>query len=403
MAGRRYVRDAKGRFASKGVGGIGGYQGQTSGEGARLKTKGHVREGGGSKRSLKTSGQGVIAKPKGLAPQSSRSLRTGVAVNRLNGVNARMGTRPDTAAQNIPMSGSRGRALDRDISRSVSQQKAAARTADRARNSKFKTEQSRAKKLRDAHVGAIAQAKGLPKSQVEAALKAQTPSTQIKALKNWVKQNRTAKPAAAPAPTSTGRQRVRGNFRPQNLYSGTNRSAAKGYGTDAAANVREARRRIEASGAQSALKSNKRSRSVASVNEKTPNKVDVNASHSAWKNPRADMIQSRRKNEFSTSSPNHYVAHELGHIRNPSSQMAKSWDTQLRGKGQIYADADKVLNAKRTARRVSRYAMTQPAEFAAEVSAGLSLGKKYDSRVMRQYRQVNGRRARSLRSQLKNK
>jgi len=121
-----------------------------------------------------------------------------------------MGTRPDTAAQNIPMSGSRGRSLDRDISRNVKQQKVAERSADRARNSKFKTEQSRAKKLRDAHVGAIAQAKGLPKSQVESALKAQTPSTQIKALKNWVKQNRTtaAKPAAAPVANNAAFRRT---------------------------------------------------------------------------------------------------------------------------------------------------------------------------------------------------
>jgi hypothetical protein len=208
--------------------------------------------------------------------------------------------------------------------------------------------------------------------------------------------------AAAPA-VRQGRERVRGNFRPRNLYSGTDRKADKGYGTDPKANVAEARRRIEASGAQSALKSNKRSRSVASVNEKTPNKVDVNASHTAWRNPRADMIQSRRKNEFSTSSPNHYVAHELGHVRNPSSRMAKSWDTQLRAKGQIYADVDTVLSAKRTARRVSRYAMTEPAEFAAETAAGLSLGKKYDSGVMRQYRQVTGRKPRSVRSQLKRK
>ena len=81
--------------------------------------------------------------------------------------------------------------------------------------------------------------------------------------------------------------------------------------------------------------------------------------------------------------------------------MAASWDTQLRGKGQIYADADKVVNAKRVARRVSRYGMTSPAEFTAEVAAGLSLGKKYDREVMSQYRRVTGRRARSVRSQLR--
>jgi len=215
-----------------------------------------------------------------------------------------------------------------------------------------------------------------------------------------IRPGRRSKPQAVEAPTS-GRQRVRGNFRPQNLLTRTDAKQGKGYGTDAKANVAEARRRIEAAGATSALKSNKRSSSVASVSERSPNTVNVNASHTAWRNPRQDMIQSRRKNEFSTSSPNHYVAHELGHVRNPTNKMANGWDAQLRGKGQIYADADKVVNAKRVARRVSRYAMQSPAEFAAEVSAGLQSGKKYDSRVMQQYRQVNGRRARSVRSQLK--
>lgn len=203
-------------------------------------------------------------------------------------------------------------------------------------------------------------------------------------------------------PKSTAnRPRVRGNFRPKNLYTGTDKSQAKGYGTDAKANISEARRRVEAKGAKTALKSNKRSSSVASVNERTPNTVDFNASHPAWKNPKRGMIKSRRTNELSTSSPHHYAAHELGHIKNPSAQMAKSWDVQLRGKGQIYADADKTLTAKRIARRVSKYAMTEPAEFVAETSAALSLGKKFDSQVMKQFRQVSGRKARSIRSQLK--
>ena len=98
----------------------------------------------------------------------------------------------------------------------------------------------------------------------------------------------------------------------------TDAKQGKGYGTDAKANVAEARRRIEAKGSTSALKSNKRSSSVANVDARSPNQVNVNASHSAWQNPRRDMIQSRRKNEFSTSSPNHYVAHERGHVRNPT-------------------------------------------------------------------------------------
>lgn len=47
---RRYVRDAKGRFASK------GYSGQTGGRGARLKGSGKKREGGGAKSNLLGSG-----------------------------------------------------------------------------------------------------------------------------------------------------------------------------------------------------------------------------------------------------------------------------------------------------------------------------------------------------------
>lgn len=105
--------------------------------------------------------------------------------------------RGDTASVNVPMRGSRGRALNAEISRNVAQQKAAKRSADKARNRQFKSDQSRAKKLREVHVPAIAKAKGLSKSQVESAFKAQSPSTQVKALKNWVKQNRKAKPAPA--------------------------------------------------------------------------------------------------------------------------------------------------------------------------------------------------------------
>lgn len=207
-----------------------------------------------------------------------------------------------------------------------------------------------------------------------------------------------SKPAAPIAPAS--RQRVRGNFRPQNLHSSTNRASNKGYGTDAKANVAEARRRIEAGGAKSALKSNKRSNSVASVNERTPSTVDVNASHSAWRNPRADMIKSRRKNEFSTSSANHYVAHELGHVKNPV--KAPNWTMQNLKKGSV-TDPGPDLASMRTARRVSRYATKSPAEFAAETSAGRRLGKKYDNQVMKQFAEVTGRKPRSLRSQLSRK
>jgi len=205
--------------------------------------------------------------------------------------------------------------------------------------------------------------------------------------------------AAAP---SKKRVLVRMDARPQNLFSRTSKKS-DGYGTDAKANVANARKQIEKAGAMSALKSNKRSRTVASVSERSPKQVDINASHSAWRNPRKGMIQNRKKNEFSTTSPGHYVAHELGHVRHPSSKMARSWDVQLRGKGQVYADANKVVSAQRMARRVSKYAMTEPAEFAAETRAARSLGKKYDSKVMSLYRNVTGTKLPSLKSQQKKK
>ena len=198
---RHYVRDARGRFASKGVGGIGGYQGQTSGRGARLKTPGNVRDGGGAKQKLNAKAAGTIGKPKGLKPQDSGKLRKGVAYNRLAGVNAKMGDRPDMAQVNIKgrFSGQAGKRYDAGLDRVVKAQKAADRADSKARNRQFKSDQSRAKALRTAHVGAIAKAKGLSKGQVESALKAQPPSVQIKALKNWVRDNRgaNAKPAAS--------------------------------------------------------------------------------------------------------------------------------------------------------------------------------------------------------------
>jgi hypothetical protein len=124
---RRYTRDNRGRFASKGVGGIGGYQGQTSGRGARLKTPGHVRDGGGAKQKLGAKAGGTIGKPKGLKPQSGQKLKTGVAASRLKAANAKMGNRPDIAAQHIPgrFSGQAGKRLDASIDRAVKQVKAA--------------------------------------------------------------------------------------------------------------------------------------------------------------------------------------------------------------------------------------------------------------------------------------
>jgi hypothetical protein len=118
---RRYVRDAKGRFAPK------GYSGQTGGRGARLKGgKGNVRSGGGAK--IKTAApKGTIGKSKDLKPQSSQKLKAGLAVSRLKATNAKMAGRPDMAAQHIPgrFRGQAAKRMDASIDRAVKQVKAA--------------------------------------------------------------------------------------------------------------------------------------------------------------------------------------------------------------------------------------------------------------------------------------
>ena len=44
----------------------------------------------------------------------------------------------------------------------------------------------------------------------------------------------------------------------------------------------------------------------------------------------------------------------------------------------------------RLARRVSRYATTNPSEFIAETYAGLRTGRRYDYQVMSAYREAQG-------------
>ena len=214
-----------------------------------------------------------------------------------------------------------------------------------------------------------------------------------------VKRNPTAaSKIGAAKPAKSKRVLVKANARPENLFSRATKSTP-GYGTDAKANVANARKTAEAAGAKTAVKSNKRSSVVAGVSSKTPNQVDFNASHPSWSNPRQSAIKDRRRNLFSTAKAGHTVQHELGHIRHSPMKMANSFETQLRKKGQLYADADKIVGTQRLARRVSQYARTSPAEFTAETKAALSLGKKYDNKVMGLYREITGERLPSVKSQ----
>lgn len=114
---RQYARDNRGRFSSTGA----------TARGGRLRTA------AGNKRATVTAkltggkASGTAAKPKGLKPQDSGKLKKGVAYNRLAGINAKMGDRPDLAQVNIKgrFSGQAGKRYDAGLDRAVKQTKAA--------------------------------------------------------------------------------------------------------------------------------------------------------------------------------------------------------------------------------------------------------------------------------------
>ena len=209
-SGRRYARDAKGRFASK------GYVGQTGGRGARLKSAGKKREGGGEKTKITaTSSKGTLkAKPRSAGQKYARRIQAGKDLRQaqskadqkkflaqtqkkldaapLAQSSARQAAtraarqRGDAASVNVPMRGSRGRRLDAEISRNVTQQRTAKRAESRARNSQFKSDQSRVKALRSKYGNQLAKdfaaKSGRKVSEVKSTIKGMAPSQQVKLL-----------------------------------------------------------------------------------------------------------------------------------------------------------------------------------------------------------------------------
>jgi hypothetical protein len=94
--------------------------------------------------------------------------------------------RGDTASVNVPMRGSRGRRLDSEITRNVTQQRTTKRAESRARNAQFKSDQSRAKALRGKYGDQLAKdfaaKSGRKVSEVKATIKGMAPSQQVKLL-----------------------------------------------------------------------------------------------------------------------------------------------------------------------------------------------------------------------------
>jgi hypothetical protein len=240
---RTYKRDSRGRFSGGGGGGgrpaargvsrgtnrltrdNAGRITSVGGNGATARG-GRLRTASGKKRATQTAkvsggrAAGTTAKPRGLKPQSSRKLRTAVAVSRMRSINERMGNRPDIAEQNIRgrFSGQAGKRMDARIDRAVKEVRRAERErimkpkaqvkAERAIRAKAKV---RADKLRKVHENAIvssfAAKHNKPKPEVRAAIRSMDPEKQVRFFKQYVKENRgTAKPSTRAAAAAAKRR-----------------------------------------------------------------------------------------------------------------------------------------------------------------------------------------------------
>ena len=121
----------------------------------------------------------AAGEPSNPAVQAAQRLQAKTAAKRA-------ARRNDAASVNVPMSGSRGRRLDAEISRNVSQQSTAKRAESRARNAQFKSDQSRAKALRGKYGDQLAKdfaaRSGRKVSEVKSTIKGMAPAQQVKLL-----------------------------------------------------------------------------------------------------------------------------------------------------------------------------------------------------------------------------
>ena len=102
--------------------------------------------------------------------------------------------------------------------------------------------------------------------------------------------------------------------------------------------------------------------------------ISFNSDSPYWRDPAMVSRMSRFTGHHSSANPLHTVLHEIGHQRDKASRSERVWRSA----------------APSLARRVSKYATTNRAEFVAEVYAGIQSGMKFDYQVMRAYRQAQG-------------
>ena len=186
---------------------------------------------------------------------------------------------------------------------------------------------------------------------------------------------------------------VRGNFRPRGVMAkfekGENPFVSGSTTTiDNASrltNAKIAKDWVEKRGGKVSVYSGSK-RTPARYNE-TKGTIEINRAAWHWQNPKSFTRAERGARHWSSSSPVGSLFHELGHRK--SKGVGPSWTTGSRG-GTFEERISKASKIQQLAGRVSRYAQTNPAEFIAETYAGRRTGRRYDSQVMRAYREAMG-------------
>ena len=157
------------------------------------------------------------------------------------------------------------------------------------------------------------------------------------------------------------------------------------------ANVKVAVNLVKSKGVQAVAYSGNQK---AQARARGTRQVEVNRSSRGWQNPAATAIQERRSGFWASSAPKAVVYHEMGHIRDKNAskrttRFGESWSLATR-ETDMNRQLERGRDMSRLARRVSRYATYSPSEFIAETYAGLKTGRRYDSQVMRAYREAQG-------------
>jgi hypothetical protein len=227
---RRYVRDNRGRFSSTGATARGGRLKTAAGNKRSTVTakasggkpsgtmKGKVKRDPGAAGKI---GQGkaatptpkpatAVPKPAATAKSRASQMRERAAQLDQRGRALMGGGRRDTAAVNLSLN-SRARRNETNAGfKGLEMTRNAERLRSKAGRIEYRSNESRAKKLRSVHETPIAKAfakkAGKSVTEVRAAIRSMTPEKQIKMFKQHVKETRSAaKPAAAKTKATRGK------------------------------------------------------------------------------------------------------------------------------------------------------------------------------------------------------